>query len=74
METASIDYIVPTGSYVTLTVYDIYSRRVASLVSEYKAAGHHSAAFHARELPGGTYIYRLESAGTSISRTMTLLK
>ncbi|MFA6232684.1 MAG: T9SS type A sorting domain-containing protein [Bacteroidota bacterium] len=73
-ETTSIDYIVPTGSHVTLTVYDIYSRRVASLVSEYKTAGRHSAAFHAGDLPGGTYIYRLESAGTSISRTLTLMK
>jgi hypothetical protein len=70
----TIQYAVPAQSTVRLAVYDMLGREVAVLVNGTKAAGNYEFAFDASALSSGMYMYRLEAAGTVMTRKMTLIK
>jgi hypothetical protein len=59
---------------VTLRVYDLLGREVATLVNETLRAGTHTAIFNAGSLSSGVYIYRLEAGNTVLNRKMMLVK
>lgn len=69
-----ISYSVPQDAFVSLKVFDVLGREVATLVNEVKNAGAHQATFNASSLPSGVYLYRLEAAGKSLIQKMLLLK
>lgn len=69
-----IGYTISESSHVTLRVYDLLGRQVATLVDENRAAGSYKVTFNAAGLSSGVYIYRLESAGQVLTNRMTLLK
>jgi hypothetical protein len=72
--TTVIGYQVPGLSIVSLKVYDMLGREVATLVNETKSAGYYTVTFNASGLASGTYIYRLQ-AGTFVqTRKLLLLK
>ena len=69
--TTTIKYQIPNSSHVTLKVYDILGREVATLVNEVQNAGEHSVQFpdrqqttNYRQVSSGIYFYRL-TAGAS---------
>jgi hypothetical protein len=77
----SIEYIVPSNEYVTLSVFDILGNKIADLVDEQQSAGKYSVTFDAgslsnrnSQLSSGIYIYRLQAGSFSKSKTMILLK
>ncbi len=77
----SIQYAVDSKQYVTLKVYDILGRDVATLVNEVKEAGKYELNFDAKQLPSGIYFYKLQAgpstgSGQVYSQTkkMTLLR
>lgn len=72
--TTTLEYEIATPQRVTLSVHDMLGRRVAVLVDGMRAAGPHEVAFDASDLPSGTYIYRLRTAGGTVTRVMTLAK
>ena len=72
--TTTIGYNLPSDGVVTLKVYDVLGKEVASLVNEVESAGNHFQSFNASQLPSGTYVYRLTSGAFSETRTMVLLK
>ncbi len=57
--TTVIGYQLPVSNHVTLEVYDLLGREVATLVNEEKAPGNYEVKFDASKLPSGVYIYRL---------------
>jgi hypothetical protein len=61
-------------SEVSLDVYDILGRKVATLVHERKAAGSYEVNFDGSRLASGMYIYRLTAGVFVQSRKMLLLK
>jgi len=69
-----IDYSVPQASKVTLKVYDILGREVASLVDEYKEIGTYTATFDASNLPGGIYFYSISAGDFIQTKKMSLVK
>ena len=69
-----ITYGVPRDVHVTLEVFDILGRRVATLVNERMAAGEYTATFDASRLGSGVYIYRLSTGSQSQTRKMMLMK
>ncbi|MBA4320169.1 MAG: hypothetical protein C0412_17350, partial [Flavobacterium sp.] len=63
----TINYQLPTPGLVTLTVYDLLGREVATLVDEYKQAGNYNCKLRIEngELSSGIYFYRLQSGSFS---------
>ena len=70
----TIGYKVQTASKVSLKVYDVLGREVATLVNEYKQAGPYVTTLSATSLPGGVYFYRIQADGYSETKKMTLVK
>ena len=70
----SIWYSVPARGRVTLTVYDLLGRAVATLVDEVKQPGVHSLTWDASNFPSGVYACRMTAPGFSSSRTLLLVK
>lgn len=69
-----INYSIPSAAKVSLVVYDILGKEVATLVNDVKSAGHYSAIFNANNLASGVYFYRLNAGDFSSIKKMVLLK
>lgn len=61
-------------SETRLAIYDLLGREIAVLVDGVRAAGDHQVRFDAGSLASGIYLIRLEAAGQTLSRRMTLVK
>ena len=72
--TTTIRYRLPAASKVTLKVYDILGREVATLVNHRVSAGEHSVNFNASHLASGIYIYQLKAGNFIQTKSMTLIK
>ena len=72
--TAMIPFRVQEAGDVRLAVYDLLGRQVALLVDGPVWAGQHEARFDAAGLPTGTYLVRLEAAGTVQVQRIMLMK
>jgi parallel beta-helix repeat protein len=72
--TTKINYQLPENGFVTLKVYDILGREVASLVNENEQAGNYSVAFDASKLSSGIYIYTIHANDFVQSKKMILMK
>ena len=59
---------------VTLKIYDLLGREVATLVEEEKPAGEYEIEFNAANLPSGIYFYQLKAGQYSETKKMILLK
>jgi hypothetical protein len=71
----TIAYGLPQTGKVTLEVFDILGRRVATLLNgENKTAGRHTVNFNASNLASGMYIYRLQAGNSVIIKKLTLIK
>jgi hypothetical protein len=49
---------------VTLKIYDLHGREVATVLDEWMPAATHEVSFHAGSLPAGVYIWRQLAAGS----------
>jgi hypothetical protein len=72
--TTRIEYRVPATGHVTLEVFDVLGRRVATLVNGTLPAGTHAVTFDANHLTSGLYVYQLRAGDRITSRTMMLVK
>jgi len=72
----TISYSIPRGEHVTLKVYDLLGREVATLVDEFKQAGTYNSQFFIRnyKLPSGVYFYRLQAGSYNEAKKMIILK
>ena len=70
----NISFSIPQTSKVTLTVYDILGRKVATLVDNRLSSGFHTVRFDANHLGSGIYFYRLNVGNQSITKKLTLIK
>ncbi|OGU64920.1 MAG: hypothetical protein A2X62_12595 [Stygiobacter sp. GWC2_38_9] len=75
----TISYKIQAASQVSLKVYDVLGRIVATLVDEFKQPGNYKAIFnvetlHATSLPSGIYLYRLNAGSFYEIKKMMLLK
>ncbi len=61
-------------SHVTLRVFDVLGREVATLVNEQMQPGSYSIQFDGRSLSSGMYFYRLTNGGKSTTKKLTLMK
>lgn len=69
-----IRYSLSDVRKVSLKVYDVLGREVATLVDEVKQPGEHQARWDASGFASGMYFYRLQTSGFSSVRRMVLLR
>ncbi len=76
--TTIIKYQIKEPGFVSLKVFDILGKEVATLVDEHKNPGHYSVTFDASSvsggLPSGVYIYKLQAGEFSSVKKMLLTK
>ena len=71
----NINFALPNASKVSLFVYDMLGRKVATLINgEQLQAANHSVKFDASALASGMYIYRIEAGSFTSTRKMMLIK
>lgn len=58
--TTAIGYQLSANSFITLKVFDVLGREIATLAEGYYGAGSYKATFDASGLSSGVYYYRLE--------------
>ncbi len=69
-----INFIIPSTGLVSLKVFDVLGKEVASLVNEVRNAGVHEVTFNASSLSSGTYFYRIETGNFVKTKKMMVLK
>jgi hypothetical protein len=70
-----IKYDLPENSFVSLKVYNIIGKEVASLVNSVVPAGSHEVVFDATGLNSGIYFYTLKTGNNFVqTRKMILMK
>ncbi|MCW8811723.1 MAG: T9SS type A sorting domain-containing protein [Ignavibacteriaceae bacterium] len=72
--TTSLQYAIGSRQFVTLKVYDLLGREIATLVNEEKPAGEYEVEFNATNLPSGIYFYQLNAGEFTEVKKMILLK
>jgi len=86
--TTKIEFTIPTLPYtspyqgegirerlfVTLKIYDILGREIATVVNEEKQPGNYSVSFNGSNLPSGMYVYSLKVNKFLVNKKMILLK
>jgi hypothetical protein len=70
----TINYSIPSSSFVQLIVYNSIGQEIANLVNETIAAGNHNIEFDASNLPSGIYFYKLQAGSFVETKKMILLK
>lgn len=69
-----IRFQMPSKGFVTLNIYDIIGREVATLVNGFKEAGPHDVKFDASNLPSGVYLYRITTGTYTATKKLVLIK
>ncbi len=72
--TTVINYQLPKDGMVTLKVYDVLGKEIATLVNDNRTAGYYSVEFNASNLPSGIYIYTITTNNYTQSKKMLLMK
>jgi len=72
--TTNIKYQIKNNSFVTLKVFDILGKEIATLVDEKLSAGTYSVDWNAGAYPSGVYFYKLQTENYSDVKKMMLTK
>jgi photosystem II stability/assembly factor-like uncharacterized protein len=70
----TIRFALDHTAFVTLKVFDLLGRQVATLVQEELGAGNYERSFDGTGLPSGVYFCRLQAGNLSTTRELLLLK
>jgi len=71
---ATVEYALPEQSDVTIAVYDVLGRRVATLADGAKQAGRRTAVLDAGQMPSGTYFVRMRAEDFQQTRRLTVVR
>lgn len=69
-----IKFQIPSTGHVTLRVFDLLGREVATLVNEEMMPGRYERTFDGSSFAGGMYFCRLQSNESSATRKLVLLR
>jgi hypothetical protein len=72
--TTTIRFDVPNSSQITLKVYDILGKEIATLVDEKKEPGSYQVQFGRGNISSGIYIYQMHSNNYVQTRKMVIVK
>ena len=69
-----IGFEVPVSGWVSLKVFDLLGREVATLVNENMRSGRYQRSFDAGRLASGVYFYRLAAGGVMQTKKLMVLR
>ena len=72
--TTTISYDLPKMTQVTLKIFDMLGREVATLINEQKQPGSYQVAFDGSRLASGVYFYRMEAGSFVQTKKLVVLK
>ncbi len=72
--TTTISFAIPSKSFVSLKIFDILGREVATIVSEEMPAGSYSKQWNAANISSGIYFYILQTGAFTQTKKLILLK
>jgi hypothetical protein len=71
---STIEYALPSDGNVSLKVFDIAGRELATLENSHRTAGIHRVDWNTAGVPKGVYFYRLVAGGQVISKSIPLVR
>ena len=72
--TTTICFSLSKRTFVTLKVFDVLGKEVATIISEVMPAGIYSRQWNAANIPGGVYFYRLQTDLFTQTKKLILLR
>jgi hypothetical protein len=69
-----IQFDLPHDVFVSIKIYDITGREIATLVNEFKEAGYYITSFDGARLSSGVYYYKIKAGSFESVKKMILLK
>jgi hypothetical protein len=69
-----ISFSLPSKGFISLKVFDILGREVATIVSEEMSAGSYSRQWNAATITSGVYFYRLQAGPFTKTKKLILLR
>lgn len=69
-----ISYSIPKQSYVSIKVFDVLGREVATLLNREQPIGNYEVAYDASTLTSGVYFYRIQAGDFVDTKKMILLR
>jgi hypothetical protein len=72
--TTKLSFVIGHSSLVSLKVFDVLGREVATLVNDELTSGAHNVEWNASGFASGVYFYRLTGGGRVQTKTMVILK
>jgi hypothetical protein len=70
----AISFSIPLRSFLSLKIFDLGGREVATIVSEELSAGNHTRQWNAVGMPSGVYFYRIQAGSFTETKKLVLLK
>ncbi|MGE5400914.1 MAG: T9SS type A sorting domain-containing protein [Ignavibacteriales bacterium] len=72
--TTNIEFKVSNSGLVSLKIFDLLGREIATLLNEEKPAGDYKIQFNGRNLSSGVYFYQLKAGGFTSTKQFVLMK
>ena len=72
--TTTIRYVLPQNGLVTVKVFNILGKELATVVNGEESAGSHEIQFDAANLTSGIYFYRIQNGNFTQTKKMLVLK
>jgi hypothetical protein len=72
--TTTIGFKVQSSAFVSLKVFDLLGREVATLANEERQPGEYSMTFDASNLPSGVYLYKMTSGSFTDVKKLILVR
>jgi outer membrane protein assembly factor BamB len=69
-----IRYEIPLSHRVSIKVYDILGREIATLIDHSIPSGKHQVMWHTSNIPSGIYYYRIQAGDYQETKKMILMK
>ncbi|MFA6027103.1 MAG: T9SS type A sorting domain-containing protein, partial [Ignavibacteriaceae bacterium] len=69
-----ISYQLPSSGFVTIKIYNVIGKEIATLVNEFQQSGNYSKEFSAGGLNSGVYFYTIKAGNFSATKKMILIK
>jgi hypothetical protein len=69
-----IEFSIPQNSHITLKVFNVLGKEVATLINGERETGSYSLTWNAQNCPSGVYFYRLTAGSYTMTKKLVLMR